>query len=132
MSLGLNDLKKRSPKSSANTEGASASFGGGARVSQKARPWSTSNLLDGKPSSKNKRKPTRQAYVDGASMTEEWANEHAGSLHAFNMETQSALAMLRDLKAELQDQARELEQKLKRAAWGPFTAAKTFARLLQK
>jgi len=138
MSLGLNDLKKTraakasetsAPVKAPSQHGAGAVSENWARSSKTARPWTSSGLSKGPKA----RKPvsTEDAY-----MNETWADEHTGSIRAFDMELEievdSALTQLRDLKIKLKEQALEMERKLKRAALGPFEIMKHLMLMVQK
>lgn len=129
MSLGLNDLKKRrAPKteSTPSSNGLGAVSENWARTTTTTRPWTSANLGKG-PKSRKARIETSEAF-----MSEEWANDYTSSIHAFDMEVQSALVQLRDLQISLKEQALEMERKLKRAATGPLEIVKFVLQMVQK
>ena len=117
MSLGLDDLKKRTPAAKVTEDWA--------RATKTARPWTTSELT-------KTPKTSRKANSAGAHMNSEWAGDHTATLHAFDMEVPSALTQLRDLQISLKEQAVEIERKIKRAAKSPFEIAKSVLRMVQK
>jgi hypothetical protein len=122
MSLGLNDLKKRrTPKTESENW---------ARTTTTTLPWTSTNLNKG-PKTRKTRIETSDAF-----MSEEWANDYTSSIHAFDMEVQSALVQLRDLqmslKESLKEQAIEMERKLKRATTGPLEIVKFVLQMVQK
>lgn len=121
MSLGLNDLKKSRAKKTPET-GVGAVSENWARATKTARPWTSTELTKG-PKARKTRIETA-----GAFMNSEWANEYTASLHAFDMETPSPLAQLRDLQISLKEQAIEIERKLKRAAKGPLEIVESVLR----
>lgn len=133
MSLGLNDLKKRAPATTSKTEtptppGTGAVTENWARPTLTARPWK-SDALTQRPAKKSR---SRSSEIVEASMSNEWADEHTSSLNAFEMEAQSPLNQLHDLRMELTSQAIELERKIKRAVEGPFEILRSVLSLVQK
>ena len=65
-------------------------------------------------------------------ISEKWACDHTSSVDAFDMEFQSPLAQLQDLKLEIKAQVTELEIKIKRAAMSPFHIMRSVLRVVQK
>ena len=133
MSIGLNDLKKRAtpPTKTASTknEGAGAVSENWARPTFTARPWTSEGLSKAKPTPAKKR---RSSEAVEASMSNDWADDHTSATHAFDMEAQSTLAKLQDLKIEMTLQAIELERKFKRASKGPLLLLRSVLSLVQK
>jgi membrane-anchored protein YejM (alkaline phosphatase superfamily) len=117
MSLGLNDLKKKSAKPKTENW---------ARSTTTARPWAAAGLSKG-PKARKSRAENSDAF-----MSDEWANDYTSSIHAFDMEVQSALTQLRDLQVSLKEQAVEIERKIKRAAMSPFEIMRSVLQMVQK
>ncbi len=123
MSLGLNDLKKRRP---AKSDGAGAVSENWGRGTTTTRPWSNSNLSKG-PRARKARIETSEA-----AMNQEWVDDYTSTHPVFNMEAQSALTQLQDLKLSLEERARDVERKIKRAAMGPFEIMRSVLQMVQK
>ncbi len=97
-----------------------------ARSTRIERPWATSETpKSSKPSG-------RLSSGKNLAMSGEWADEHTSTIHVFEMEAQSALAQLLDLRMELKAQAVEFERKIKRAAMSPFQILRSVVQLVQK
>ena len=123
MSLGLNDLKKRRP---AQMDGAGAVSENWARGTRTTRPWASSNLTKGPKARKSR------IETSDAAMNEEWVDDYTASLTVFDMEAQSALTQLKDLKISIEEHAREVERKIKRAAMGPYEIMRSVLQMVQK
>ncbi len=63
---------------------------------------------------------------------EKWACDHTSSIDAFDMEVQSPMDQLQDLKLEIRAQVTEIEIKIKRAAMSPFQIIRSVLRVVQK
>ena len=97
-----------------------------ARGTRIERPWATSEVT------KAPRPSARTASGKTFAMSGEWADEHTSTIHVFEMEAQSALAQLIDLKMEFKAQVVELERKIKRAAMSPFEILRSVVQRVQK